>query len=127
MNELYREITESGIEYIPRLIEGLRQAAAYFRQGNDTRGIEAFSKAFDGLEWVAAVIEGLPKLQPVSPEGEETFQRISQTLSQLEEAWAFQDFVSIADLTEYELVESLESLHAWFCQGAVGEVAHAKP
>ncbi|MBM7866678.1 hypothetical protein GTO89_08335 [Heliobacterium gestii] len=111
---MYQEIIESGVEYLPRLIDGLQASAAFFRQGSETKGIEQFTKAFDGLEWIAAVINGLPQLSKGQVLPTDVFESIRRTLAELEEAWSVQDFVTIGDLTEYELVTHLQGLLEWF-------------
>ncbi|MBC9784454.1 hypothetical protein H1S01_08010 [Heliobacterium chlorum] len=114
MNKLFNEIAESGTEYLPRLVEGLGEVAEFLRQGKENEGIERLSQSLEGLEWVQAVVNGVPVL--LQSENIDVLETLKTVLVELEQAWSDQDHTSLADLIEYELVPSLENLYEWFSE-----------
>ena len=61
---LAEEIFETAMEYLPRLIDGLEQAAGFFKRKESAKGYQLLSDASDGLTWFNQVVLGLPVILP---------------------------------------------------------------
>lgn len=109
--QLVREALEEAGTYLPRLVRGLRQAAASFLSGREGEGIPLFLQAIDGLRWFQYLAEGLFNFgRLVSPPSglagqlEDYRARLSELLA----AWENKDYLLIGDLLDYEIATFVE-------------------
>ncbi|WP_282198693.1 hypothetical protein [Collibacillus ludicampi] len=104
---LLKETYQSAIEYLPKLIDAIFQIAEYFRSGSDGEAIKLFLQAENGLHWNAQLIQNSSVLLSSQPKALEFHQRNQALLKEVLEAWENEDFVTVADLMEYELAPLL--------------------
>lgn len=105
LDELIEDTVASTAGMIPPLYQRLRAAVDAFRVGNIAEGCTRFAESVPSLQWNHAVLNQLAQLQPdgrsfvheVSAEGE-------RIVAELMEAWENEDYVTIADAIEYELL-----------------------
>lgn len=62
--ELSGEVFASAIDYLPRLMDGLRLAVEHFKQEHDQEGYLILRDASEGLTWFNQVFIGLPVIIP---------------------------------------------------------------
>jgi predicted transcriptional regulator len=104
---LLKETYQSAIDYLPKLIDAIFQIAEYFRSGSDGEAIKLFLQAENGLHWNAQLIQNSSVLLSSQPKALEFHQRNQALLKEVLEAWENEDFVTVADLMEYELAPLL--------------------
>ncbi|GGJ11360.1 hypothetical protein GCM10010885_20800 [Alicyclobacillus cellulosilyticus] len=105
LDELIEDTVATAAEVIPRLYQLLRSAAEALRIGDVAEGSSRFADAVPLLQWNQTALMQLAGLRP----GEQSFvhelssegERIIQALTQ---AWENEDYVTVADVVEYELL-----------------------
>lgn len=103
----------TGHEYIENLYEGVKEAVGYFRSMEIRKGNELTIQIIDGLRWLTEVFSLTKEiqLQEINISG------IKGMLREMLEALENEDSVLLADMFEYELLETLEE---WY--KIIGEV-----
>ncbi|AZR73894.1 hypothetical protein BBF96_11140 [Anoxybacter fermentans] len=121
--ELVIEGLIEGINYLPRLLEGLNESSLSFREGKQNKGIKLFEQSIDGLNWVNHILVGLDvyilsmdQFQKNSGNYHEDKAGFEQIIKELMTAWENEDYVLISDLIEYELIPNLEKWNQHFMQ-----------
>lgn len=106
-NILLKETYDSAAEYLPRLIEALQHISGHFRSGADGEAVKLFLEAEPGLKWNSQLLQN----STVLLKDEETVHKVhgknEAVLVDLLDAWENEDFVTVADLMEYELIPNL--------------------
>lgn len=110
-NKLLDEAIEDGMEYLPRLRNGLSEVAALLQEGREGEGINLFIDSIEGLEWFSSVLaaavcfrEGLV----TDNDHENLAVRYRHMLGDLLGAWENRDIVLIGDLLEFEIIPVIE-------------------
>lgn len=105
MKNLIADTVESSIEYIPKLIEACHKCSFDIQSGNEAKGINLIPDIIEGLQWVTEAIDGMQKC---GFQLDIDWEFMNQCFSNLEQSLMYNDFVSIADLLEYEIGAFLE-------------------
>ncbi len=109
-NKILDEAVSDGINYLPKLEEGLMSVVTLFREGQEGEGISLFQQSIEGLEWFGTVLAALGRFR----DSENTYSGLTLTyndkLNELLEAWQNMDMVLIGDLIEYEIVPIIDKV-----------------
>jgi biotin operon repressor len=107
------ELTNTALEYLPKLQKGLEQTAGLFQAGNEAEAYALFAQAIDGLGWVDSCLGGLG--QWFGARGDhrllEVHGRYQSQIALLGEAMEDQNYTDAADLLQYELAETVSEAH----------------
>lgn len=98
--ELMKEVVESAIDYLDRVIIGIEGINEDFQRGREDRATSSIVQLVDGIQWLLQVIEGTREIQ-----GDATIDasQINPVFNQLIEALENMDYVLLGDLLEYEI------------------------
>ncbi|MFA5536728.1 MAG: hypothetical protein WDA53_06135 [Bacillota bacterium] len=108
--ELLKETIASFLEYLPLLKEGFGSAKTKLTIG-EYISLDDWLPLFDGLDWTSQLLQSLKKL--VDSEDLPITDLANGWQGQLEEmlsVWKNEDYVLLADLIEYEILETLGEL-----------------
>ncbi|OPX81361.1 MAG: hypothetical protein A4E52_02222 [Pelotomaculum sp. PtaB.Bin013] len=61
---LSKEIFESAMDYLPRLLDGLSRTSQHFKENENLEGYQILHNANEGLMWFNQVVLGLPVILP---------------------------------------------------------------
>ncbi|MFA5384588.1 MAG: hypothetical protein WC364_08000 [Eubacteriales bacterium] len=100
-NEFY----QSAVDYLPMLAKGLMAIAELMHNGNEADGAYFFTKATDGLRWLAGFLKNIKSFDC------QELEELGNYLTSLLDAWENDDYVLIGDLLEYELVPFVEQVN----------------
>ncbi len=100
-NELY----QTAEDYLPKLAGGLMAIAELMRNGNEADGAFFFTKAADGLRWLAGFLRNIKSFDC------QEIKELGNYLTCLLDALENDDYVLIGDLLEYELVPFVEQVN----------------
>jgi hypothetical protein len=98
--ELKKEIIDSAVEYIDKVLFGIEDIIEDFQSGREDKATRAMTQLVDGIQWLFQAIDGTKDVQ-----GNNSID-VSNTnplLAQLIEAYENTDYVLLGDLLEYEL------------------------
>lgn len=111
ISEILPESIETGLEYLPGLINGMDKVATLFRQGHLGEANQLFCSALEGFGWFLTVIDSIYRVPQLS-EGikgySEKLEDFRKAMENLMEAYSSQDVILMADIIEFELLENLE-------------------
>ncbi|UOF91407.1 hypothetical protein LSG31_03900 [Fodinisporobacter ferrooxydans] len=105
--KLLLDTFQSAIEYLPRLIEGISQISEHFRSGAEGEGVKLYLQAEGGLNWNTQVFQNSLVFLPTQTL-QSLFVRYGEILNEILMAWKNQDYISVADLLEYELIPCMQ-------------------
>jgi len=111
-NSLIKETLEEASEYLPRLKDGTKKTAQLFRNSDD-KAVQNYQLILNGLEWYIETVSQVTSLmnnEEYYQKGQNMINDINKTLSDLMVAYNKEDFVLVADILEYEIVETIEEL-----------------
>ncbi|AEV70524.1 hypothetical protein [Acetivibrio clariflavus] len=98
--ELKKEVIESAINYIDRMVIGIEGINGDFQEGREDKATNSMIQLIDGIQWLLQAIEGTRDIQ-----GEVSIDISSMNpiFNQLIEALENTDYVLLGDLLEYEV------------------------
>jgi len=111
-HKLLDEAIEDGMEYLPRLKDGLSEVAAMLQEGREGEGISLFIESIEGLEWFGTVLDAAACFRDTlvnDNDRDDLAARYRQILNDLLGAWENRDIVLIGDLLEFEIVPMIET------------------
>jgi uncharacterized protein YktB (UPF0637 family) len=109
---LIKETLKEASEYLPRLKDGTKKAAQLFRNSDD-KAVQNYQLILNGLEWYIEALSQVTSLmnnEEYYQKGQNMINKINKILSDLMVAYNKEDFVLVADILEYEIVETIEEL-----------------
>lgn len=98
--ELKKEVINSAVEYLNKVVLGIGGIIEDFQSGREHRATNTMSQLIEGLQWLMQAIEGTRDLQ-----GDDyiDISGVNPLFNQLTEAFENTDYVLMSDLLEYEL------------------------
>lgn len=98
--ELKKEVIDSAVEYINRVVVGIEGIIEDFQSGREDKATNSMVQLVEGIQWLLQAIEGTKDVQ-----GENSIDNsgINHIFSQLVEALGNTDYVLLGDLLEYEI------------------------
>ncbi len=111
-SSLINETLNEASEYLPRLKKGIKETASLFRNSDD-KAVQNYQLILNGLEWYIETLSRVTSLmsnEEYYKKGQNMINDINKTLSDLMVAYNKEDFVLVADILEYEIVETIEEL-----------------
>lgn len=110
MEKLIEEIKQSYYEYVIKISPGCEIIANQLRTGKVQEALQYILQFSEGLSWLLTVEEKLKEFQYIINS------RISEAkdyLQEINEALEQSDFITVADLFEYEIQPLFESASEW--------------
>ncbi|MEY2371416.1 hypothetical protein [Lysinibacillus capsici] len=110
MNELMQETQQSYYEYVIRIEQGCHQIANMLRIGQQADALQMIIDLSEGMGWLVSVEHYMI---------EQNYKVNSQTkealvmLNEINHALEISDFVTVADLFEYEIAPLFASASEW--------------
>lgn len=112
--EMIRESVFTFLDYLPGLQKGLLSMKERLIIG-EAISEESWLAILDGLEWTNQLMTNLSSLVAFEQERlAELTVRWKQQLGEMASSWEIGDTVLMADIFEYEILEVLEELEAYF-------------
>lgn len=108
---LIKETIKEASEYLPKLKNGISDTVSYFRNGEEKQAHDNYQLVMDGLEWYTGVIIKVLSLldeQELYNKAEKMIKNINRPLSNMMVAYNKQDYVLVADILEYEIIEYVD-------------------
>ncbi|OPZ91437.1 MAG: hypothetical protein BWY74_01962 [Firmicutes bacterium ADurb.Bin419] len=104
--ELKREVIDSAVEYINKVVLGIGGIVEDFQSGREDKATNTMAQLIDGLHWLLQAIEGTKDVQ-----GDNfiDISAVNPIFSQLTEAFENTDYVLLGDLLEYELTPIMKN------------------
>lgn len=110
---LVNETIKQASEYLPKLKKGISDTVSYFRNGEDKKATDNFQLIIDGIDWYTDIIIKITSLldnQDLYDKAENLIGEMNKPLSDLMIAYNKKDYVLVADILEYEIVEFVEKM-----------------
>jgi hypothetical protein len=110
MENLIDEIKQSYYEYVTKIAPGCATIANHIRTGELAEALQSILEFSEGLSWLITVEEKLKEHQYVIKS------RISEAnlfLKEINDALEQNDFITVADLIEYEIQPLFDSASEW--------------
>lgn len=98
---LMKEVVESAIEYIDRVIIGIEGINEDFQRGREDRATNSIVQLIEGIQWLLHAIEGT---RAIHGDISIDIAGINPIFNQLVEALENADYVLLGDLLEYEII-----------------------
>jgi len=111
-SSLINETLDEANEYLPKLRKGTQETASLFRNSDD-KAVQNYQLILNGLEWYIEALSQITSLinnEDYYQQGQNMINEINKTLSDLMIAYNKEDFVLVADILEYEIVDIVEDL-----------------
>jgi len=105
---LIKETIKEASEYLPKLKNGISDTVSYFRNGEEKQAHDNYQLVMDGLEWYTGVIIKVLSLldeQELYNKAEKMIKKLNRPLSDMMVAYNKQDYVLVADILEYKIIE----------------------
>ncbi len=102
-----QEILESIREYLPKLISGIESAVDSLRSQEIRKALEIFPLIMEGLDWVIKAFYNISEYIDNSVLDKS---RLVDLTKELLEALENEDYVLLADMFEYEVLEILTTM-----------------
>ncbi|MFW6025757.1 MAG: hypothetical protein ACOCRX_05380 [Candidatus Woesearchaeota archaeon] len=114
--ELIKETLVEVENYLPRLKEGILDLAELYRNGKLEKTNQKYQLIVDGVEWYVSVMNKIISLKESNEDDEDTIdqyfknmQRLNKFLEEIVIAKENDDFILIADIFRYEIVDVIEN------------------
>lgn len=110
--EMAAELQLSLNDYLTRAIPVMEQLFDSFYQGAKAEDWDRFSNLADGLQWILGALQTLTQYadEEAASYYADVHEKITSVLGELVDATEAQDAVTIADMIQYEIVETLAEL-----------------
>lgn len=111
-SEVAAELQGSMNDYLKRALPIIEQLSEQFYQGATAEAWNEFTNLIDGLQWIMSALDMLRQHadEEAANYYKEVHSKLSSILEELMEATEAQDTVTIADMIQYEIAESLTEL-----------------
>lgn len=110
MNEQLREIKESYYDYISKIENGCLMISNLIRQGNYSQAFESIIAFSEGIQWLLSVEKTLNEQAYVI---NSRITEANDYLLEINTALETQDFLTVADIFEYEIQPIFSSATEW--------------
>lgn len=109
MQDIVLDSINTAQDYLPKLQDGFSKISTYYRNGKNSKAMELFPYAIEGLDWFLHVAEAI--LAFYGDEIDEIkngLMTFSDVVNNLSEAWASSDYSVTADIIDNDLIPHLE-------------------
>ena len=110
--KLIKNSLKEAEEYLPKLKEGILEAADYFRNGEEEKANNRYQQTLNGLEWYTDVIIKILAIlndEELYKESQKLINDLNEPLTDLMTAYNKDDIVLVADILEYEITEYIDN------------------
>lgn len=110
--KLIKETIVEAAEYLPKLKKGISDTVSHFRNGEEKQAHDNYQLIMDGLQWYTGVLLKIISLldeQELYNKAEDMIKELNKSLSDVMVAYNKQDYVLVADILEYEIIEYVDS------------------
>jgi hypothetical protein len=112
MAEILRNSTESAQEYLARALPILTENLSRLRSADPQSGLATIGEASDGLTWILDYLGNAALALPDSEAAlaadiTENAKNLTHAVHLMVDAMTSQDYALLGDITEFELIESL--------------------
>jgi hypothetical protein len=112
MSEILRNSTESAQEYLARALPILTENLGRLRSGDPQSGLATIGESTDGLTWILDYLGNAALALPDSEAAlasdiTENAKNLTHAVHLMVDAMTSQDYALLGDVTEFELLESL--------------------
>ena len=112
MAEILRNSTESAQEYLARALPILTENLSRLRSGDPQSGLATIGESTDGLTWILDYLGNAALALPDSEAAlaadiTENAKNLTHAVHLMVDAMTSQDYALLGDVTEFELLESL--------------------
>ncbi|KIL49919.1 hypothetical protein [Jeotgalibacillus soli] len=110
--EVTIELQQSLNEYLERALPVMSKLSDQFYQGESNKVWESFVEFTDGLQWINSAVETLSLHSKENAQSyyKNVSAKIESALIELVEALEIKDTITIADMIQYEIIETLTDL-----------------
>lgn len=102
--ELERETLKTANEYMNNLISGVKYSVELLYGGNETEGFSMIPSICEGIQWITQV------LVLTGNKNKDLIDILFEKLEEIVESFENQDYILVADLLNYELLQVLEDI-----------------
>ncbi|TCT14020.1 hypothetical protein EDC18_10789 [Natranaerovirga pectinivora] len=107
--KIIKEVFESLLEYLPKIIIGIEKNIDLFRQDREEEAVNLLIQVIEGLQWIFTVLG--QTTETLKSNGIEVdASRINDVFIELLDGVKNQDYVLVTDLMEYEMLDILKDL-----------------
>lgn len=110
-DDLVKNTLEEAKDYLPKLKDGVLEAASNFRNGNAEKANKLYQHIINGLEWYTDAITKVISIlddENFLEENNELIQGLNEKLAELMIAYNKGDYILLADILEYEMIDYIE-------------------
>ncbi|HBA02686.1 MAG TPA: hypothetical protein DCW51_01170 [Clostridium sp.] len=102
--ELERETLKTANEYMNNLISGVKYSVELLYGGNETEGFSMIPSICEGIQWITQV------LVLTGNKNKDLVDILFKKLEEIVESFENKDYILVADLLNYELLQVLEDI-----------------
>jgi len=102
--ELERETLKTANEYMNNLISGVKHSVELLYGGNETEGFSMIPSICEGIQWITQV------LVLTGNKNKDLVDILFKKLEEIVESFENKDYILVADLLNYELLQVLEDI-----------------
>lgn len=102
--ELERETLKTANEYMNNLISGVKCSVELLYGGNETEGFSMIPSICEGIQWITQV------LVLTGNKNKDLVDILFEKLEEIVESFENKDYILVADLLNYELLQVLEEI-----------------
>lgn len=110
VDQLKDNLNDSLILYINRALPEIEAVAQEFYKGSLQSTWEKFGQLLEGMNWITHAIQSLSQTSDKSEKLEEISAKMNEQATTLLDAVEVKDMVLIADIIQYEIIETLNEL-----------------
>lgn len=112
MEDVAAELQQSLTDYLDRALPVMENLSDQFYQGESEEAWNDFADLADGLQWIISAVQTLSQFveDEVQTYYSSVSRKLESVLQELLEALEAKDTVTIADMIQYEIVETLAEL-----------------
>lgn len=110
MKTISEEIRDSYYEYVMKIEDGCLIITDLLRKGKYTKAFETIISFAEGIQWLLVVEETMRKESYVI---NSRINEANDYLMQINESFEMEDFVTVADIFEYEIAPIFSSATEW--------------
>lgn len=107
--ELKRETLEMANEYMNNLFSGVKHSVELLYSGNESEGFSLIPSICEGIQWITEVLA----LTKNENEDLDLVDILYEKLEEIIESFENKDYILVADLLNYELLEVLQDIQLY--------------
>ena len=107
--ELKRETLEMANEYMNNLFSGVKHSVELLYSGNESEGFSLIPSICEGIKWITEVLA----LTKNENENLDLVDILYEKLVEIIESFENKDYILVADLLNYELLEVLQDIQVY--------------